>query len=401
MEKESDQNFGQWARKYPELGTGPVPIEPCVSPEHFELERERIFKRVWLNVGRDEEIANPGDYYVKDMAVWGTSIIVMRGRDGKVRAFHNMCSHRGNKLAWDTKGNCRAITCKFHGWSYDTAGRLTGVPDEKNFFEFKRADHGLTPVATDVWEGFIFVHLDPNPKETLREYLGEVADQLEGYPFGQLSTRFTYLADERVNWKVLLDAQQEGYHLPVLHRRTFSKTIVSEESATNAYRSVAMRLYKYHRMLATSGVGDQASVLTPIETLSRRFGATTMAAMGGGTYTGNAKTVLTGSFDFWVIFPNFVLALMEGTYFTYNLWPQSVAHTLWEVRTYYPPAKNAGERFSQEYAKCTLRDPLLEDGGVHEKVQSMLASGARSHFTFQDEETLLRHGHHVVAEFVK
>jgi len=401
MDKGSDQIFGQWARKYPELGTGPVPIEPCVSPEYFELERERIFKRVWLNVGRVEEVANPGDYYVKDLAVWGTSILVMRGRDGHVRAFHNMCSHRGNKLAWDSRGNCRAITCKFHGWSYDTAGRLTGVPDEKNFFEFKRADNGLTPVATDVWEGFIFIHLDPNPKETLREYLGEVADQLEGYPFDQLTTRFTYQADERVNWKVLLDAQQEAYHLPVLHRRTFSKTIVSEESTTNAYRSLDMRLYKYHRMLATSGVGDQASVLTPVETLSRRFGVTTMAAMGGGTYAGNAKTVLTGSFDFWVIFPNFVLALMEGTYFTYNLWPQSVAHTLWEVRTYYPPAKNAGERFSQEYAKCTLRDPLLEDGSVHERVQSMLASGARSHFTFQDEETLVRHGHHVVAEFVK
>src|SRR5277367_1690016 len=322
MEKASDQIFGQWARKYPELGTGPVPIEPCVSPEYFELERERIFKRVWLNVGRVEEVANPGDYYVKDLAVWGTSILVMRGRDGHVRAFHNMCSHRGNKLAWDSRGNCRAITCKFHGWSYDTAGRLTGVPDEKNFFEFKRADNGLTPVATDVWEGFIFIHLDPNPKETLREYLGEVADQLEGYPFDQLTTRFTYQADERVNWKVLLDAQQEAYHLPVLHRRTFSKTIVSEESTTNAYRSLDMRLYKYHRMLATSGVGDQASVLTPVETLSRRFGVTTMAAMGGGTYAGNAKTVLTGSFDFWVIFPNFVLALMEGTYFTYNLWPQ-------------------------------------------------------------------------------
>lgn len=91
---------------------------------------------------------------------------------------------------------------------------------------------------------------------------------------------------------------------------------------------------------------------------------------------------------------------MEGAYFTYNIWPLAVDHTLWEVRSYYPPSRNSGERFSQEYAKCTLRDPLLDDSSVHEAIQSMLASGAKTHFNFQDDEITLRHGHKVIADYV-
>lgn len=84
-------------------------------------------------MGRVEELPNPGDYYVRELAVCRTSVLVMRGRDGKINAFHNMCSHRGNKLVWEPKGNSRAHACKFHGWTYDTSGKLIGVPDEKNF----------------------------------------------------------------------------------------------------------------------------------------------------------------------------------------------------------------------------------------------------------------------------
>jgi phenylpropionate dioxygenase-like ring-hydroxylating dioxygenase large terminal subunit len=390
----------QWARKFPQIGTGPVSTRPCVSAEYFELERERIFKRVWLNMGRVEELPQAGDFVVRDVAVCRTSILLVRGKDGKVRGFHNMCSHRGNQLVWDASGNRRAFTCKFHGWTYDPAGRLIGVTDEPNFFNLKKEDNGLTPVATDIWEGFIFINLDPNPKESLREYLGEVADHLEGYPFDKLTTRFTYQADERVNWKVLLDAQQEGYHVPFLHKRTFVKSF-DDGIQDIIFHSLDVRLFKRHRLVSAGGSGESpASNLTPVEALARRHGATTLAAMSGVSYGGKKGSQLVGTFDFWAIFPNFVMALMDGTYFTYNLWPLAVDHTIWEVRTYYPRARNAGERFSQEFAKCGLRDPLLEDGSVHEKIQAMLGSGAKTHFILQDEEILLRHNYKVVAEYV-
>ena len=88
----------RWHWQYPDLGTGPVPIEPIVSPEYFALERERIFRRTWLHMGRVEQIPEAGDYFVKELPVCRTSILVVRGKDGQVRAFHNVCSHRCNKL---------------------------------------------------------------------------------------------------------------------------------------------------------------------------------------------------------------------------------------------------------------------------------------------------------------
>jgi len=109
-------NDKRWHDIYPELGTDPIPIEPYTSHEYFEKERALIFRKAWLNVGRVEQIPNPGDYFVRDLAVCKTSILIVRGKDGTIRAFHNMCAHRGNKLAADTSGSCKGLfTCKFHG----------------------------------------------------------------------------------------------------------------------------------------------------------------------------------------------------------------------------------------------------------------------------------------------
>ena len=111
-------NGDKWHDRYPELGTGPIPIEPYISRAYFEKEREQIFRKVWLNIGRIEQIPRPGDHFVTDLEVCKTSILVVRGKDGVIRAFHNMCSHRGNKLVWDNQGSCQAFTCQFHGWVY-------------------------------------------------------------------------------------------------------------------------------------------------------------------------------------------------------------------------------------------------------------------------------------------
>jgi phenylpropionate dioxygenase-like ring-hydroxylating dioxygenase large terminal subunit len=162
-----ESNGKKWHALYPELGTNPLPIEPYVSREYFEKEREQIFRKVWLNIGRVELIPNRGDYFVKDLAVCDTSVLVVRGESGKIHAFHNMCSHRGNAVVWNSKGTCKAFTCKFHSWTYGLDGALRHVPDEENFFGIKKEALGLTPVAVDTWEGFIFINLDPNPKETL------------------------------------------------------------------------------------------------------------------------------------------------------------------------------------------------------------------------------------------
>ena len=119
---------GSWTQHYPELGTGPVSFDDCVSPEFFALEREAIFKRAWLNVGRVEQRAEGGSYFTKNIEIANASIIIVRDREDRVRVFHNVCRHRGNRLVWnddprdDTQGFCRQFVCKYHGWRYGLDG---------------------------------------------------------------------------------------------------------------------------------------------------------------------------------------------------------------------------------------------------------------------------------------
>src|SRR5579871_482155 len=121
---------GSWTEHYPELGTKPVSYDDSTSPEFYELEREAIFRRTWLNVGRVEQLARKGSYFTREIDAAGTSIVVVCGLDDEVRAFHNICRHRGNKLVWqddpsaETKGACRQFACKYHGWRYGLDGSL-------------------------------------------------------------------------------------------------------------------------------------------------------------------------------------------------------------------------------------------------------------------------------------
>jgi len=393
-------NGNTWHAQYPELGTGPAPIEPYISQEYFELERERIFRKVWLNVGREEEIPKPGDYLVKDLPVCNTSILVVRGKDGRVRAFHNVCSHRSNKVVWDQQGSCQTFACKFHGWTYNLEGQLSFVPDEKSFFDLKKGGLGLTAVTADTWQGFIFIHLDPQPTETLSEYLGELGKRLTEYPFTEYSaTRFVWQTELRTNWKLIKDAFQEAYHVAFVHKRSIPDAVTSKENPF--CHALDIKLYPHHRSLSL--YGNPAHKPTPIEALAYRFGNLILRNEYSTQHLPpgvNPTKSQSWSLDLNVIFPNFFVDVTEGTYFTYNIWPMAVDRTLWEVRAYYPQAQSAGQRFSQEYSKVFFRDALMEDANTLEATQSVLASGAKAHFILQDQELLIRHDHKVHEDFV-
>src|SRR5690606_19828770 len=126
--------------RYPELDKGPVPVEPYISEQYYEQEKEHIFKKTWLQIGRVEEIPNTGDFFVKKLEVCDTEIIVVRNKQGEINAFHNVCAHRMNQIMYEKCGNTRKFFCKFHGWAYDLNGKLTGVPEEECFFDLDRKD---------------------------------------------------------------------------------------------------------------------------------------------------------------------------------------------------------------------------------------------------------------------
>ena len=210
---------GSWTAHYPHLGTAPVSYEDSISPEHYEIERKAIFARTWLNVGRVEQLPRTGSYFTKELDAARTSVIVVRGSEGEVRAFHNICRHRGNKLVWqdypneEVSGTCRQFTCKYHGWRYALDGALTFVQQEDEFFDLEREDFGLVPVQTETWEGFVFVNLDPANETSLADYLGRFGKELSGYPFGAMTQVYKYRAEVGSNWKLFIDAFAEFYHL--------------------------------------------------------------------------------------------------------------------------------------------------------------------------------------------
>lgn len=189
---------GSWTKNYPELGTAPVDYSDSIDPAFFEAERNAIFKRTWLNVGRVERLPRTGSYFTKELpsAGKGMSVVVVKTKDGSVKAFHNVCRHRGNKLVWnefpneETNGTCRQFTCKYHAWRYSLDGDLTFVQQENEFFDFDKGDYGLVPVRCEVWEGFIFINLDQNA-QPLTDYLGPLGKSIEGYPFHEMTETYS------------------------------------------------------------------------------------------------------------------------------------------------------------------------------------------------------------------
>src|SRR4029077_20553993 len=113
---------------------------------------------------RVEDLPKKGSYFTKEIAIAKASVVVVRGTDDEVRAFHNICRHRGNKLVWnedpreETDGFCRQFACKYHGWRYDLEGKLAFVHQEAEFFDLDKSEFGLAPVHCDVWNGFVFVN---------------------------------------------------------------------------------------------------------------------------------------------------------------------------------------------------------------------------------------------------
>ena len=384
---------------YPDLGTGPLPISVNIDPEYFELERKKVFGRSWMNVGRVEDIPNPGDYFVKEMAVLDSNVIVVRGEDGVIRAFHDQCKHRGNKLLRGGSGSCKFFSCGFHGWTYDTTGQLVSVPDEDQFFDFDKSKIHLNELAADVWEGFIFVNPQPEPAESLREWMGELADQFEGWFSKDLSLIASYVVDVRCNWKVFIDAFVEAYHAPFIHGRSVGDAFTSSENPMAHLASA--RLYKRHRSISVWGTERPPS---KAEEMAFRFGRKVWPAPGatneplppGINPAGHQKW----AFDINLIAPIFQLGIANGYYLIYNYWPYAVDRTKMEFKLYMYEPKTAGEFISQEYVRTLMRDVVREDLNTMESTQATFLGGGMTHMYLSDQEIAVRHGYKVVEQMI-
>ncbi|HEX5095024.1 MAG TPA: aromatic ring-hydroxylating dioxygenase subunit alpha [Acidimicrobiia bacterium] len=406
---------GSWTGHYPELGTAPVSYEDSISPEIYDLERDAIFGRTWLNVGRVEQLAKKGSYFTKQLDAARTSVIVVRGMDDEIRAFHNMCRHRGNKLVWtdfpleEVSGTCRNFTCKYHGWRYDLTGALTFVQQEEEFFDLDKSDYPLASVQCDVWEGFIFVNLESGNSTSLHEYMGELGKGLEGYPFHEFTQVHKFRAEVGANWKLFIDAFTEFYHAPVLH----AKQAVADESTKlqgYGYEALAYGIDGPHGMVSSWGgmsPPKDLNMVKPIERVLRSglFGPWDQPDIDGldelppGINPARHKAWGTDSFLF---FPNFMILIWKpGWVLTYHYWPTSYNTHVFEGTCYFAPPKTARERLAQELAAVTFKEYALQDGNTLEATQTMLESRTPiTRFPLNDQEILIRHLHHTTKQYI-
>jgi phenylpropionate dioxygenase-like ring-hydroxylating dioxygenase large terminal subunit len=184
------------------------------SPEFFQAERREIFTRDWLLIGHVSQVREPGDYV--SMTIAGEPIAVVRGADGELRAFSNVCRHRAARVL-DGAGNCgKAMRCPYHGWTYGLDGRLLAIPEKTGFAGFDKDVNGLWPLSVGVAAGFVFASLNPDP-EPLSEYLGPFERWMAPYRAERLVRSGEHITVLPVNWKNSIDNYLEGYHIPVGH----------------------------------------------------------------------------------------------------------------------------------------------------------------------------------------
>jgi len=197
-----------------------LPRAAYVSDEWFSRERDRIFFAEWFCVGRAERVANVGDYLVVDVA--GESVLIVRGKDEKLRAFFNVCRHRGSQLV-PTTGQAYgcfggAIRCPYHSWTYALDGSLRTAPFLEEGDDLSKGDLPLHDIDLDTWGGFVFVRIsEERPEATLAEQLGPVPERLARYNLADLRSAKSIEYDVAANWKALLENYNECYHCGPVH----------------------------------------------------------------------------------------------------------------------------------------------------------------------------------------
>ncbi len=358
------------------LGSGPIDARAYHDPDWFELEREAVFKRSWIHIGHVCEVPDIGSFIRRELEFARASLLIVRGKDGEIRAFHNVCTHRGTQLTDAESGKGNSFSCRYHMWTFGSDGALLSAPDFEKF-GLEKKDCALKQVQLETCGGLIFVNLAKAPKQSLREFLGPIADELDALPIARAIEFHEYTFEIAANWKIYVDNFQENYHLRFIHTRTGAATI-SDENPLG---------YPTHYGFSGPHRGQTLwRNPNPPPTPTVQLMAMTKAMQAGAR-----DGFPTQKTDFKLFPAMFVLGL-GGYAFTHTIYPLTAGKTRGVIRYYWPSkADSASTRFAREYAMAVVRDIHAEDRGVVEAGQKGLGRGVLEHIHFQEHEVLCRH----------
>jgi len=356
MRPETRAELARRLRHYLDTGTTAMaeamfanPVAAYTSEERLALEKRVLFREHPLLIGLSCRVAAPGDWLTDDDA--GMPILVVRAADGTLRAFANVCRHRGARVVEGCGSGKRALSCPYHGWTYDLGGRLIDVPGEEGFPGLSREEHSLRPLAVAEQHGLVWVRLAPD---------------LASFGFERWHHFETRTLRPRINWKMAVDTFLEAYHLAALHEQSVAPIFVGN-------LCTADRFGPHHRMIA----------------VRRSF-----AALRDGAEA--ERDFLRHTIELYTLFPNAVFVHQADHVEVWRMFPGHTPDECTVHLSLYVPEPPATDKARQHWAanlQLAVDAVDREDFRLGEGIQRGFRSGAQDHVTYGRNEPALIHFH--------
>jgi len=290
----------------PYRGARLLPARAYHDPAIHEWERERFLRHDWVVVGRTAEAPDPGTFFTADLD--GEPLLIVRGRDGELRGFYNVCQHRGTAVVEEPCGTAVRFQCPYHAWIYDLEGHLVRAKHTEDLDDFSLQEYGLNRVRLETWQGFVFVNLDA-AAPPLADQLGDLVERFARFDFAALRPVRTITYEVAANWKFVAENYSECYHCPGLHPQLNKLTpydVGAEYEPDGAWQGGWMEL---------------------------RAGAETMA-LDGGLGSRRGRPVMTGitvqderRIDYYIVWPTTFLSIHPDYLLVHRLAPDGPSRT--------------------------------------------------------------------------
>jgi phenylpropionate dioxygenase-like ring-hydroxylating dioxygenase large terminal subunit len=338
----------------------------------LELEKEHVFRNHWQIAGHVSDVPEPGDYLAMDVV--GERALVVRGKDGVVRGFHNLCRHRGSRVVADDQGHCKnALVCPFHGWVYNLDGTLRGAARPRSFPELDKTEFGLMPLELEIWMGFIFIRFRSGPQPSVAELLKPVEAEMAHYRAAEMAPSWgIWTQTTPVNWKSVRDVDNEGYHVAMAHpalQDLYGATYYDEPFVNGVSRSFAT--YNPH-------AGRRWSVRNYVKIAPEQE---------------RLPDYLKKAWVYYGIFPNAVISVTPESVQFYQEFPLSTGESLLRGAIYRYADESRAQAAARYLSYRIDRDTMSEDVQLSVWSNESMLSEAFEGFYLSDLEYGVRTHH--------
>jgi glycine betaine catabolism A len=344
-----------------------LPARYYTDSSHYQTELDSFFRGMWFHAGRADEVLGPGDYVVHEIA--GESLIVVRDNQGGIRAFCNVCRHRGTRLVAQRSGRFAAtIQCPYHAWTYNLGGCLVAAPQMEGVADFRLDDYPLHTVATSIWDGHLFLNLAERPSP-LTQQLAGMDERFRPWGMDRLRVGKRTVYDVAANWKLIIHNYSECLHCPGVHP---------------ALQKLSHYLSGENEPADPNYLGGRMHLREGIETMS--FDGRLRRSCLPGLAAQDCRYVY-----FYAFLPNLLLSLHPDYVITHTLWPRAVDRTEIVCQWLFHPDAIAAPDFDPDDAFAFWDLTNRQDWYVCEQMQLGLSSRAYRPGPYSHRESLL-HG---------